>query len=95
MDINSTCWYVNKPIGINTLKKMMSDIAKIANLSRINTNQSLRATFITNLSRAGFEARHIRTISGHRCDSSLGIYVRETSERAKQLMSSAIRGATA
>ena len=37
-------WFANVPIGVNTLRKMMSRMSKIAELSTTYTNHSLRAT---------------------------------------------------
>lgn len=88
--VEDDCWFQNKPIGKNILSKKLSQISKEAGLSRIYTNHCLRATSITTLSQAGFEARHIRTISGHKNDASLDSYVRETSTNMKRAMSEAL-----
>ena len=54
----------------------MKDISVAAELSRIHTNHSIRGTTITVLDGKGYEARHKKTVSGHRSDSSLQSYCR-------------------
>ena len=44
----------------------MTDLSRQAELSKIYTNHSLRATSINLMDEAGVEARHIMRISGHR-----------------------------
>ena len=83
-------WYENKPIGKNTLGKIMANISKMAKLSQGYTNYCIRATCITVMSEAGFEARHISTISGHRNDESIKNYCRETTSEQKREMSTSL-----
>ena len=54
--------YDNKPLGINKLDSMMKEISQAAQLSRVYTNHSVRATAITLWSNAG--------VSGHRNELS-------------------------
>ena len=54
-----------RPLG-----DILRRISKEANLSRIHTNHSIRATTVTILDKSGFEARHVMTVSGHRNESS-------------------------
>ena len=67
-------WYDNMVVGENTLGKKMKVISHQAELSKIYTNHSIRATTITILDRSGFEARHIMSVSGHRNESSINTY---------------------
>ena len=46
-------------VGERSLGGMMKRISKEANLSRIYTNHSIRATAVTILDKSGFEVRHI------------------------------------
>ena len=69
---------------------MMVEILKRAQLSRIYTNRCIRATTISALSHAGFEARHIMTASGHRNETSVKSYVRDTTSEQKRQISSSI-----
>ena len=67
-------WYEARPLGINSLAKMMKTISKEAHLSKTYTNHSVRATAITLWSTAGISNRHIMAISGHRSEQSLFSY---------------------
>ena len=67
-------WYENRPLGVNKLSAMMKEISSSANLSRIYTNHSVRATAITLWSNAGLPDRQIMAISGHCNESSLRSY---------------------
>ena len=40
-------WYENKLLGVNKLGGMMKDLSKVASLSKIYTNHSVRASAIT------------------------------------------------
>ena len=64
-------WYENRPLGINSLARMMKGISKAASLSELYTNHSVGATLITLLSEAGMRNRHIMAISGHSNKQSL------------------------
>lgn len=59
-------WYCKMVLGVNPLSSMMSTISKRADLSTIYTNHSIRTTSVTIMDEAGFEARHIMRVSGHR-----------------------------
>jgi len=67
-------WYEARPLGINSLAKMMKTIREEARLSKIYTNHCLRATAITLWSNAGISNRHIMAIAGHRSEQSLVSY---------------------
>lgn len=92
---NSFCdddatWYENRPLGKNKLGSMMSDLSKFAELSKNYSNHCIRATAIMALDRAGFESRHIITVSGHRNEASIKSYSRDTSSDQKRKMSETI-----
>ena len=67
-------WYENWPLGVNELSAMMKEISSAANLSRVYTNHSVRATAITLWANAGLTNREIMAISGHRNESNLQSY---------------------
>ncbi|WAR06039.1 hypothetical protein MAR_021408, partial [Mya arenaria] len=69
------------------LPKAMLLIPLIRCCLRKYTNHCIRATAITALSHAGFKARHIMTISGHRNESSVRSYVTDTTPQQKRVMS--------
>lgn len=79
-------WYDNMVVGERMLGNKMKEISTEAELSHIYTNHSIRATSITLLDKAGFEARHIMTVSGHRNESSIRSYSK-TDEVTKEKMS--------
>lgn len=68
-------WYENRPLGVNKLSSMMKELIVEAELSKVYTNHSVRATAITlRLLCAGLPDRQIMAISGHRSESSLKSY---------------------
>jgi hypothetical protein len=73
---------------------MTADISKAAKLSRVYTNHCIRATCITLLSEAGFEGRHIISLSGHRSEEIIKSYCRDMSEEQKRDMSKSISAFT-
>ena len=83
-------WYERRPLGKNKLGNMMSDLSVAAALSKTYTHHCIRATAITTLDQAGYEARHIMTVSGHRNEASIKSYSRDTSTNQKRKMSEAI-----
>ena len=89
-------WYDNKPLGVNKLPGMMKEISKLASLSKIYTNHSVRATAITLWSDRQVPSRHIMAISGHRSEASLRNYnARPSSEQLRacsDILSSALSG---
>ena len=85
-------WYDNMVVGECSLGDMMKRISKEANLSRIYTNHSIRATAVTILNKSGFEARYIMTVSGHRNESSIRAYSK-TDQTTKRRMSETLTAA--
>ena len=67
-------WYDASPLGVKSIEKFMKKISIDANLSITYSNHSIRATSISVLDTAGFEARHIMSISGHKAESSIRSY---------------------
>jgi len=67
-------WIENRCLGVNKLGDMMKILSKAANLSKIYTNHSVRATAITLWSDAGLSNRHVMSLSGHRNENSLCSY---------------------
>ena len=80
-------WYYKSAVGKNTLAKMMANISQVAGLSQRYTNHCIRATAIQALDRAGFEARQITRISGHKSETSIKSYSRRLTEQTKRSMS--------
>ena len=86
---DSPVWFMNQPLGHNTLAKMMKNLSEAAKLSSVYTNHCVRVTSIVNMKEAGAEDRKICAISGHRNIQSLQAYNRPT-HRDVQALSIAI-----
>ena len=59
---NSPTWYMDQPLGKNTLGNMLKTICEQSGLNDIYTNHYLRATSITVLDFNKFEARNIMAV---------------------------------
>ena len=75
LDVNHK-WYDKAPVGRDPLNDAMKNLSINAGLSKTYTNHSIRATVVTNLDRAGFEARHIMATTGHKSETSIKNYSR-------------------
>ncbi len=62
-------WYSDKPVGVNSLKKIVSSLAKEAGLVGHYTNHSLRATAATRMYNGGVDEQVIKEITGHKSNS--------------------------
>ena len=69
-------WYVNAPLGAKKLQTFMTGLSEKVGLSKRYTNHSIRTTGATILSRGGFNAAQIMSVTGHKSVSSLSIYQR-------------------
>ena len=87
---NETEWYENQVVGRDPLNEMMKTLSEDANLSRIYTNHSIRATCLTKLDEAGFEIRHMQAVSGHKSEESIKAYSKKCPETKKREMSEAL-----
>lgn len=83
-------WYSSKPLVKRTFANFMADICKAANCNKKYTAHCLRATAIQFMSDAGFQARHIMFMSGHRSEASLRSYSRNMSTEQKKSISSTL-----
>ena len=91
VDQDDQMWYTKQPLGVNTLGSMLSRISKDADLSRVYTNHSVRATTITALNDAGFETRVIMAVSGHRSEASVRNYCTDINQAQKRQTSNALQ----
>ena len=64
-------WYEERKLGHNTLENMLRNMTERAEIVPYLTNHSLRATTVTVLSAENIETRKIKTITGHKSDSSI------------------------
>lgn len=77
---NDVSWFTARPIGINTLQKFLQQICKYCQLDKVYTNHCLRVSTISILSEI-FSENEVRAVSGHKTNSSLGIYKRLRSDK--------------
>lgn len=87
-------WFNDKPLGKTTFSNFMTDICKYSHTTQRYTAHCLRATAIQAMNDAGFETRHIMSMSGHRCESSLKHYNRRMSETQKESVSGVMSALT-
>ncbi len=62
-------WYTDKPLGVNSLKKVVKTIAQQAGLTGKFLNHSLRATTATRLYQGGVDEQTIKEVTGHKSDA--------------------------
>ena len=74
VSISENVWYDNMMIGERTLCEKMRNISREGNLSKCYTDHSIRATAVTILDKAGFEARHVMAVGGHKNEASIRSY---------------------
>ena len=75
-------------VGERTLGEKMKCISKEAELSKIYSNHSIRATAVTILDKCGYDARHIMAVSGHKSVSSIRSYFKTDTSTKKQMSES-------
>ena len=63
------CWFSTTPVGINSLRKVVSSMLRDARLDGYFTNHSLRRTCATRLYQAGQSTKMIKEITGHISDA--------------------------
>ena len=62
------CWFTDKPVGVNSLKKVISDM-KDAGIEGRFTNHSLRVSTVTRMFRKGVDEQLIKEVTGHKSDA--------------------------
>jgi len=85
-------WYCNSPVGKSTLENMMKNMSTSAGIAPHPTNHCVQATSVTVLSDHNIEARHIKTVTGHKSDNSIESYCSRVSFQQKENMSSTLSG---
>ena len=68
---NDSVWYGDSPVGCDNLNDVMKHISQDAQLSKIYTNHSIRATTDTTLDSNNIEARHIQAVSDHKSEATI------------------------
>ena len=85
-------WYCNSPVGKSMLENMMKNMSTSAGIAPHLTNHCVRATSVTVLSDHNIEARHIKTVTGHKSDNSIESYCSRASFNQKENMSNILSG---
>ena len=80
---NPAQWYTSQVVGLNTLRKTVSELLKNAKLDGFFTNHSLRRSSATRLFQAGVDKKIIREITGHKSDALVCSYFRCAKDRDK------------
>ncbi len=88
-DESDLVWYYNVPLGKNNLDNLLSRMSKKAGLSTHYTSHCIRATSVNILKAAGLENSRVRSVTGHKSDSSIDSY-HERPTFQQQVQSSAI-----
>ncbi len=70
-----SCWYVDKPIGINSLSKTVSRLMSDGGFSGRFTNHSLRVNTATHMFQSGVEEQIMKEKTGH-CSDVVRAYKR-------------------
>ena len=83
-------WYSEQVVGLNTLRKIMSEISEKAGLKGFFTNHSLRRSGTTRLFQAGIDRKIIKEYTGHTSDA-VDKY-QETSHVQRKRLSEVIAG---
>ncbi len=62
-------WYTDKPLGVNSLKKVVKNITQSAGVKGKYSNHSLRVTTATRLFQSGVDEQVIKEMMGHKSDA--------------------------
>ena len=77
-------WFVNKPLGHDTIQKYMKTLIEDAELTNLKyTNHSIRKTGICTLDENNIKARHVMFLSSHTNESSVRQYATRCPEAKK------------
>ena len=86
-------WYEPRRVGEDLLNRFMKFLQISVKLEGTYTNHSIRATVISTLDYAGFEARHIMTLSSHKNESTIKEYSVKCPENKQKEMFSSLTNA--
>ena len=80
-------WYEPRVVGRDQLERFMKiNLTKNVKLDGDYTNHSIRATVISKLDDAGYEARHIMAISSHKSEATIKEYATKCPEKKRKDM---------
>ena len=84
------CWFLDKPVGVNTLREVVKTVCEQGGLPGYYTNHSLRSSSATRMYHNGVEEQLIQEITGHK---SLAVRsYKRTSAKQRQFASNMITG---
>ena len=89
--VDEDVWFTKSPIGKNSLRKVVSDMCKTANIEGYFTNHSLRATTCSIALAKGVPEKLVMERTGHRNVLSLHTYQRE-SAKEREAFSDVLQG---
>ena len=69
------CWYLDQPVGVNTLHEVVKSVCIKASMDGFYTNHSLRSSSATRMYHGGIDEQIIQEITGHRSKDLLKISV--------------------
>ncbi|CAB4028194.1 uncharacterized protein LOC110056874 [Paramuricea clavata] len=87
-NVNDMIWCANAPIGKSTLGNLLRVMTKRAGIEPPLTNHSIKATSVTVLSNANAETRLIKSVTGHKSDTSNESYSSRPSAQQQEAMAS-------
>ena len=83
-------WYLDKPVGVNTLREVVKNLCEKSGMSGHFTNHSLRSSAVTRMYQGGVDEQVIQEITGHR---SLAVRsYKRTCENQKCIASQIVSG---
>ena len=82
---NDTEWYKRQPLGENTLRAIMKNMAKQADLPGRKTNHSAQKSTCTKLLHAGLHPTTIQQLTGHGNVQSINNYAVASNEMQKKM----------
>ena len=83
--VDDDVWFTKSPIGKNSLRKVVSDMCKTANIEGYFTNHSLRATTCSMALAKGVPERLVMERTGHRNVSYLFTRIKEKARKNEKL----------
>ena len=81
---DSTTWYLDRPVGIHTLRKVVKDLCKKSSAEGFYTNHSLRSSSATRMYQGGVDEQLICEVTGHR-SLAVRAYKRTSQDQRKKL----------
>ena len=86
-------WYLDKPVGVNTLRNVVKTLCEDTGIPGYYTNHSLRSSSATRMYQSGVDEQLIQEITGHRslAVQSYKQISQSQRQRASQIISGDIR----